>query len=264
MTAPTLRTGSSVPAKCCGCDVHAFGVCAKASPRLLERLSRASRIRHFKAGETIIADDDDAGLVGHVVDGVLRMQKTMPDGRQQIVGLLMPTDIFGRVFAERTNFALEAATDATLCCFDRSAFESILAQFPELEHDVLMSVLDELDAAREWMLLLGCQTVRERIASFLLIVARRWPRGLGPERGTGPTAEISIPISRQDMASYLGTRVETISRVIQSFAREGLIQILGPQRLEILDFDRLVEISGNFDLSDSDAIGRQKAVGEAS
>ncbi|WP_328600457.1 cyclic nucleotide-binding domain-containing protein [Mesorhizobium xinjiangense] len=60
------------------------------------------------------------------------MQKTLYDGRQLIVGILMPSDMFGRVFSSTSNVSIEAATDVTLCCYSRAGFESLLLQFPAL------------------------------------------------------------------------------------------------------------------------------------
>jgi Cyclic nucleotide-binding domain len=95
---------------------------------LQKEIGSISRIRHVRAGETILAESAPSNIVGNVVSGALRLVKTLSDGRQQIVGLLLPSDMFGRVFASSSRFAVEAATDAVLCCFDRSAFEVILAR----------------------------------------------------------------------------------------------------------------------------------------
>jgi CRP/FNR family transcriptional regulator len=211
---------------------------------LQAELQRISHIRHFKAGETVIGEEEQARILGNVVTGVLKLVKTMADGRQQIVGLLLPSDLFGRAFAAKSHFALEAATDVTLCCFERPAYENLLRNNPEVEHSMLLSVLDELDAARDWMVLLGCQTVLERVATMLLILDIR-TRGVPGVRAKGQGAEcITVPISRRDMAIYLGTTVESISRAVQHLSRSGIIRILDPQHFEIRDRGRLIETSG--------------------
>lgn len=205
-----------------------------------------SRLRRFSKGQTILADEELPEIVGNVVSGVLRMQKTLRDGREHIVGLLVPTDMFGRVFSGPSRFAIEAATDVTLCCFERAALEGLLRRHPELEHGLMLSVLDELDAAREWILLLGGHTVRERVATFLLIFCRRWPN-LGCPRGPEAPCDVQIPVSRRDMAQYLGTRPETLSRVIHGMVEDGLISAPEPSHFVIEDLEGLLEASGNAD-----------------
>ncbi|MCR4264612.1 Crp/Fnr family transcriptional regulator [Nitratireductor sp. ZSWI3] len=212
-------------------------------------MERLSHIRTFKAGATILAEGEDMPIVGNVVSGVLRVQKTISDGRQQIVGLLLPPDMFGRVFAPLSPFAIEAATDVTLCCFPRPAFEKLLTAHRELEHRMLLTVLEELDAAREWMLMLGCQTVAERVASFLLILHRRFKDSCREADIGWARMYVEIPISRRDMAAYLGTTVETISRTIQTMARKNVIRMLDTRHFEIVDEKRMVKMSGREELA---------------
>lgn len=234
-----------IQTKCDRCQVNKAAICRVADNELSRELNRISHIRTFAAGRTVAVENEDAEFVGNVVSGALRLLKTMPDGRQQIVGLLVPSDMFGRVFSTTSRFTIEAATAVTLCCFERKAFEAVLDRHRELEREILKSSLEELDAARDWMLLLGRQNVLERVASFLLILNR-------PLRqqgcATGPRiaeSRISVPISRRDMATYLGTTVESISRSIQYLARKGIIRIINAQLFELLCKERLVEISGH-------------------
>lgn len=224
------------------CIADGSSVCAVADPALREKIGRMCRVRKVKAGETVIEEGRKRSIVGVVSSGVLKMAKSMADGRQQIVGLLLPFDMFGRVFPSESGSCVQAASDSVLCTFDRPAFEELLRQNPEMEHKMLLSVLDELDAARDWMLLLGCQTVRERVATFLLILARR---GSAKLSGNAPHAvRVRVPISRKDMAAYLGTTPESISRALHKFAREGMIKIVDHLTFEIVRREALVNASG--------------------
>ena len=212
-------------------------------------LSRIARVRTYRAGETILAESEDIGFVGNVVTGVLRLQKTLQDGRHKIVGLLFPADMFGRVFEHTSHVAIEAATDVTVCCYNRVRFEGLFSRFPELEHTVLRAISHELDAAQDWMLLLATQTVPERVATFLLILRKKANSGLSNRHAE----VVEVPICRRDMAAYLGTTVESISRSIQQMARARIIRIIDPQRFEILDPHALIALSNHepeeFDLS---------------
>lgn len=223
------------------CLALSCSICADLSAGAKQELSRLARIRTYSAGETVLAESEEIRFVGNVVSGVLRMQKTLHDGRQQIVGLLLPSDVLGRVFSQTSHVAIEAATDVTLCSYNRASFQALFARFPELEHRMLMAISHELDAAQDWMLLLATQTVTERIATFLLILRKK---SAASARACGPSF-VEVPISRRDMAAYLGTTVESISRSIQQMARSGVIRILDPQHFEIADPQRLVFLSGH-------------------
>lgn len=226
------------------CGFHIRKAFGDTDPKLQEELNRLCHFRIYRAGETVIGEAEEVIFVGSVISGVLRVQKSTSDGRQQIVGLLLPSDLFGRVFARTSEVAIEAVTDAALCCFHRSAFERLLARFPELEHRMLLAILTELDGARDWMLLLGSKTVPERIASFLLLLDRRYAEQMPPGARRDKRL-VKVPVRRRDVAAYLGTTVETISRIIQGLARKGVIRIVDPQRFEILNEARLVRASGH-------------------
>lgn len=225
------------------CASVSCSVCAALSAGTRLELARLARTRKYRAGETVLAESGEISFVGNVVSGVLRMQKTFPDGRQQIVGLLLPSDMFGRVYTDTSPVAIEAATDTVLCCYNRTSFEALLERCLELEHQVLISVSHELDAAHDWMLLLATQTVTERVATFLLILRKKNPRPSGCEFRNG--AIVSVPIARKDMAAYLGTTVESLSRSIQHMARCGIVRIIDAQRLEVVNQRRLLAISGH-------------------
>lgn len=241
---------------CDRCAVRKTSLCSRVNVDLQRELARLSHHRTYRLGETVLAEMEATSFVGIVVSGVLRMQKSLEDGRQQLVGLLFRSDFFGRVFGGLSDYAIEAASDVILCCYERRAFERLTERFPELEHQLMLNTLDELDAARNWMLLLGCQTMPERVASFLLMLCRR---GEPDEWVSGANLSIHLPISRRDMASYLGTTGETISRVIHEMSRRGIIKIRNAQDFEILNKRQLVRMSGRDDLSIRPAIAAQSS-----
>jgi len=179
-----------------------------------------------------------------LVAGVLRLVKTLPDGRQQIVDLVYPGEFFGRAAGGLSDCAVEAATAAELCVIDRRAFENVMPQYPELEHRLLAIAFDELAIARARSLILGCLTTRERIASFLMIALRRRERVLAGVAETAHKRIAVLQITRRDMARYLSTSVETISRTFHLFARDGVIRLVDHEHFEILDCDALLRLSG--------------------
>ena len=139
-------------------------------PETRDALDAMCRIKRFRKGQIVVQDEESPNFVGGVLSGILRMQKTLLDGRQHIVGLLVEGDLFGRVFDGAFEYSVEAATDVEFCSFPRAAFEGLLSRSPDLERAVLLNITNELDRAREWMIILSNQKIAGRIAGFLLLM----------------------------------------------------------------------------------------------
>ena len=229
---------------CEKCHVHNRDFCNSANDEAVARLNRISHIRKCSAGEAILAEGDEAQIVGNVVSGVLKVTKILSDGREQIVGLLFPTDFFGRAYSDTSEFSIEAATDATICAMERHSFESLIEEFQVIEHQLLVSTFNELDAAREWMVLLGCQNTLEKIANFFLMLLKRNDQQCRVEIPYREAVVVVFPISRIDIVAYLGTTVETLSRQIQFLSRKGAIRVLDSKHFEILDEAKLAKFAG--------------------
>jgi CRP/FNR family transcriptional regulator len=215
--------------------------CAGFPQALTAKLFSISRFYAYSASSLVVDDLGEIGFVGVVAYGVLKMLKTLSDGRMQIVGLLLKCDLVGRPFEPVSHVTIEAATNATLCCFHRHAFEALLPANPELEHRMVLSLSHQLDAAQDWMLLLSRQTVTERVASFILMLEKRSFR---PGAASPHHHVVEVPINRRDMAAYLGTTEESISRSVQHMVRGGVIKVHGGNQFEIVDDDGLRRMSG--------------------
>jgi CRP/FNR family transcriptional regulator len=213
-------------------------------------LNQMCQIRKLPAGHVVADVGDEASAIGFVSDGILRMQKTLPDGRQHLVGLLVSGDMFGRVFDGRMQFAIEAATDATLLTLRRAPFEALLARSPELDRLVLSQFLTEIDCSRDWMIILSTPRVRGRLAGFLLILCTRF-RGAGNLLGSmNGDLTIQIPISRADLANFLGARPESVSRAFHALADDGILSILRPDLVAVASIEALAEEAGDPYLGD--------------
>lgn len=230
-------------AKCEGCSIHHRAICRGAGPDSIVELNRISHVQHFKRGEVIQVQGAEASVVGNVISGVIKIVVASAEGNQHIVGLLFPSDFFGRVFLDVSRFSFEAATDVTLCCISRTAFERFLADHRQVEHELLLSTLNELDVMREWSFIVSAHTTMQRVASFLYILTKR-SRNIGCEYNSVGSLIVTIPISRRDMAAYLGTTPETLSRNIQSLAKTKVIRILDARRLELLNEAELLALAG--------------------
>ena len=182
-------------------------------------------------------------FVGSVVRGVASLTQAMEDGRTQMVGLLLPSDFVGRPGRESAAYDVVATTDLVMCCFRKKPFEDMMMRTPHIAQRLLEMTLDELDAAREWMLVLGRKTAREKIASLLSIIARR-DATLNLAGLEGPL-EFDLPLTREAMADYLGLTLETVSRQVNALKRDGVIDLVGKRHVIVPDFDRLSEEAGD-------------------
>jgi CRP/FNR family transcriptional regulator, anaerobic regulatory protein len=228
--------------KDCGtCPIRHRAVCARCEPVELEQLDTFKYYRSFEAGQPIIWSGDRMDFVASVVTGVASLSQGMEDGRTQMVGLLLPSDFMGRPGRELAPYDVTAVSNLTLCCFRRKPFEDMMADTPHIGQRLLEMTLDELDAAREWMVVLGRKNAREKIASMLAIVARREASlNLVPT-----TNEFELPLTREAMADYLGLTLETVSRQMSALKRDGIIQLAGKRRIIVPDFDRLQSETGD-------------------
>ncbi|AQS49146.1 MULTISPECIES: transcriptional regulator FnrL [Thioclava] len=228
---------------CGDCPIQHRAVCARCDAEELEQLEKIKYYRSFEAGQTIIWAGDQMDFVASVVSGIATLTQTLEDGRTQMVGLLLPSDFVGRPGRTRAAYNVTATTDILMCCFRRKPFEEMMERTPHIAQRLLQMTLDELDAAREWMLLLGRKTAREKIASLLSIVARR-----DASINMSPSARqmvFDLPLTREAMADYLGLTLETVSRQMSALKRDGVIELQGKRHVTVPDMDRLLLEAGD-------------------
>jgi len=229
--------------QCSDCPIRHRAVCARCDQDELNRLEQIKYYRSFQAGQTIIWSGDRMDFVGSVVSGIASLTQTMEDGRRQMVGLLLPSDFVGRPGRPTAAFDVTATTDVVMCCFRKKPFETLIAETPNIAQRLLEMTLDELDAAREWMLLLGRKTAREKIASLISIIVRR--EATLHKRKTAGMLTVDLPLTREEMADYLGLTLETVSRQISALKKDGVISLEGNRHVSIPDIDRLLEEAGD-------------------
>lgn len=235
--------GATFSKDCGSCPIRHRAVCARCEPDELLRLEEIKYYRSFEPGQTVIWSGDKMDFVASVVSGVATLSQTMEDGRTQMVGLLLPSDFVGRPGRDRAAHDVKAVTPVVMCCFRRKPFEELLDRTPHLGARLLEMMLDELDAAREWMLILGRKTAREKIASFVWLCARRAAmlKQAEPEDGI----ELDLPLTREQIADYLGLTIETVSRQVSALKKEGIIDLVDSRTLNLPDIDRLRRAAGD-------------------
>ena len=238
MNAPTLPSSN-----CANCPIRHRAVCARCNADELVELDAIKYYRTYEAGQTVIWSGDIMSFVSSVVSGVATLTQTMEDGRTQMVGLLLPSDFVGRPGRDGTPYNVVATTDVVMCCFRKKPFEELMEQTPHIAQRLLEMTLDELDAAREWMLVLGRKTAREKIASLLSIIVRR-DASLTPG-GIGENVVFDLPLTREAMADYLGLTLETVSRQMSALKRDDVIKLEGKRHITVPNMERLLSEAGD-------------------
>jgi CRP/FNR family transcriptional regulator, anaerobic regulatory protein len=211
------------------------------SPESRSQFIGMAQLRQVPARTVLVEDGQKATEIGFVLSGLLAATKHFADGRVSIGALLLPTDLYGRLISGASGHCIEALTEAHVLSFKRAPFQALLLKEPEATQLLLLHSLDELDAAREWTLLLNGSRVVQRVALFLVLLVRR--QDAHPARSPQPVP-VHVDLSRDDLASYLGTRPETLSRAFHDLADRQIIRIRTPMDFEILDLPALLDLSG--------------------
>jgi CRP/FNR family transcriptional regulator, anaerobic regulatory protein len=234
---PTLNV------QCSDCPVRQHTVCADCGPSELEKLDVLKRYKTFQAGQTIVRAGAKVEFLGSIMRGVAALSRGLNDGRRQMVGLLLPSHFIGRIKQDVSPFDIEAVDEVTICQFPKPLLEALVLSSPAFERRLLKVALDELDTAREWMLLLGRKTAREKVASLLVIIACHD----AAQNGYGSEDRMFFPvlINRRLMANYLGLTIETVSRELSALKKDGIIVLDGYYSICVTDFQTLVYEAGD-------------------
>jgi CRP/FNR family nitrogen fixation transcriptional regulator len=191
---------------------------------VLFALQSVSSTSRFGRNQTIFNEGDDARYSYKILEGGVRLCKVRPDGRRQIAEFLLPGDMFGFEMGDEHSLTAEALCDVVLLRCSRSHVERLSDESVEVRRKLMSLLRRELSAAQEHLVMLGRQTAKERVASFLLLLADR------NDADDGDAVE--LPMGRQDIADYLGLTIETVCRALTDLKKEGLIAI--PNRHQVV------------------------------
>jgi CRP/FNR family nitrogen fixation transcriptional regulator len=173
----------------------------------------------------VYGEGEPAEYVYKVVSGVVRIYKLLCDGRRQISAFLLPGDVFGQDAVEEYRFTAEAITDTSLVFLRRNALTALAARDGDVANDLWQMAAADLRRAHDHMLLLGRKSARERIAAFLLEMAERAEK----------TDTVDLPMSRLDIADYLGLTIETVSRTLTLLENAATIELPSKRRVRLAD-----------------------------
>ncbi|KRE06013.1 Crp/Fnr family transcriptional regulator [Bosea sp. Root381] len=214
----------------------------------LRSLFGGQPVETFESGSAVFWEGDDARHVFEVVEGVLRVFRIMSDGRRVITGFIYPGDLLGVSLKDHYLYTAEAVTRTKIRRYERGRFQDEINRSPELRPQLFARLCDEMAAAQDQMILLARKSAEERVASFLLVIARR----LGAVQAQ---AVIEIPMTRLDMADYLGLTIETVSRTMTRLTTCGVIAPSSRHAIVIRKLGKLVMLAGEADDDDNRATG---------
>jgi CRP/FNR family transcriptional regulator, nitrogen fixation regulation protein len=176
-------------------------------------LSSVGPVLHFTQDREIYGEGDTADSFFKVVSGVVRTCKFLSDGRRLIDAFHVAGDVFGVEAGTSYGFSSEAVCDCTVVSYRRRGLEASATQDASLSRELFSYAMRSLARAQVHALLLGRRSAVEKVAAFLVDWATH----------SADTGTVTLEMTRQDIADYLGLTIETVSRTLSQFERDGLI-----------------------------------------
>lgn len=177
----------------------------------------------YRADEEIYGEDEPAEFIYKVVSGAVRSYKLLADGRRQIGAFHLPGDLFGLEASGTHQLTAEAIVETKVVLLKRRSLDALAAENVQVAYKLWTAAAENLRSAESRMLLLGRKTAQERVASFLVEM---------DDRG-GRKGMIDLPMSRRDVADYLGLTLETVSRAISQMRACGMLRLANARHVEL-------------------------------
>jgi CRP/FNR family transcriptional regulator, nitrogen fixation regulation protein len=198
-----------------------------------EPLRAAGSVIQFAEGREIFAEGGDSDVFYKVISGVVRTCKFLNDGRRQIESFHVAGDVFGLELGEERQLSAEAVSDCTLICYRRRSVETLGQKDGAVTRQLLQYAMQNLAQAQSHALLLGRRGAAEKVAAFLLDWAGR----------SGQEGVVHLAMTRQDMADYLGLTIESVSRSLSQFERDGVIALPNAREVRIRRGEALEDLA---------------------
>jgi CRP/FNR family nitrogen fixation transcriptional regulator len=190
----------------------------------LSALDTLGTVCRFARNETIFSQGEDMRSSYKIISGAVRLCRLTADGRRQIAEFRVPGDFVGFEWVGRYALTAEAVREVVAVRYARTRVDHLVEERPDVRERMYGLLRRDLCAAQDHLITLGCQTAKERVASFLLQLAKR------SDARDGVTIEMQL--GRQDIADYLGLTLETISRTLSDLKRQGAISL--PKRRQVV------------------------------
>jgi CRP/FNR family transcriptional regulator len=222
---------------CSTCGSRVAGLCRSLDPAILDDVLGEAEQLTLAPRRMLFNEGDRAGHVFTLVHGTAKLARLLPDGREQVLGFRFSGDVLGYTGAERYPFAAQLLTPSNVCRLERRRLDELLHRYPALERRLLDLCMQELAATQEQLVTVGRRTAEARVAAFLLSLAET-----GRRRNLVGSV-LGMPMTRGDIADFLGLTLETVSGTLTAFRRRGWVREPAHGRMEILRRNVLAELT---------------------
>lgn len=236
VAAMKARAGGTL--HCFQCPARTSDLCSGLPDRQLEDLFAASTRLTLGRGQTLVFEGDPANHVYNISRGTMMLTRLGPDGRRQILAFLFRGHMIGFTAETEYRFNAEAVSDVELCRFDKAKLEELFCQHAQLEKQFRLVAMKVIEANQELIFTLGRRSAVERVAAFLLFLEQTQEQ-LGEAGKTIP-----LPMTRTDIADYLGLTIETVSRAFTKLKTSKAIRLPTLHSVEIVRRDELADLAG--------------------
>ncbi|OUR79732.1 hypothetical protein A9Q83_04430 [Alphaproteobacteria bacterium 46_93_T64] len=223
---------------CSTCSAHNFAVCAGLKENSLAQFGQDNQIKPFKAGQMMFCEQDDAKYFYSVISGDVRLTRLLEDGRRQIIGFKSVGDFLGLSMSGHHTTNAEAVGDVTVCQISTTKLYAEMESNSAINARLMEMTQSEMIRLQDKMLLLGRKSPIEKIASFLCERVAQKMRYEGSSN-ENRSLEITLPMSRVDIADYLGLTIETVSRNFTKLRKLAVIDLKTSQTILIADLYQL-------------------------
>lgn len=240
---------------CATCGARQLSLCAGVPLGQLDVLEGYSHVFDVAGGATLFEQGDTPQHLYTVIRGCIRLSTDLTDGRRQVVGFPMPGDYFGLTSLSRYDYAASALIPSRVCKIGLEALEGLIAELRPMDQSIHQQEERMLCVARIHAVTLGRRTALERVAQFLLeclrhpshapVVLARDVHGklMRISHSEVEAGDVTLPMTRADIADYLGLTVETVSRSFQQLRRRGLIDLLKGNAVHVVNTVALARLA---------------------
>jgi CRP/FNR family transcriptional regulator len=208
-----------------------------ADARELREFQRLATTVYFRSGATIFSEGEPAASVFGLSQGVVRLYKLLPDGRRQVLAFALPGDFLGMPLAKRNSFSADAIGEVALCRFSGDDLTTFIQSSPNIMRRLIEFAILQLDMAQDQLLLLGNGSAEEKVAIFLV----SWRNRLA--RLSVLSETVPLPMRRQDIADFLGLKLETVSRTLAKLEQKNVIRLV-PKGVFLTGLEQTLLVQG--------------------
>ena len=219
--------------RCSICKVRTYSFCRCLDEDKLKDFSNVSFEKSFLNKQNIFLQNDQSDYLYNITEGNVKIYQLLDDGRIQIIGFLYPGDFFGSYRNNKYNYCAEAIGDLKTCVFNQKILDKYLDENPILAKELLNKTSFELTLAQDRLTVLGKLNAAERLVKFLLNISEQRNR-IGWKNNP-----ISLPMTRQDIADYLGITIETVSRELSNLKTSNIIKIITSKQIYLSNIEEI-------------------------